>query len=256
MCIIAFAWQTDPDLRLLMIANRDEFHDRPTAPLARWPGDARIIAGRDLQAGGSWMGINHHGHVAAVTNVRTGLAPPAGKRSRGVLVSHFLESGLTARAAALHRAEDAAAFAPFNLLLLDRQECWWLTNWPEPQTALVEPGIHSLSNGSIHSRWPKTDRLRAQLGERLAADHGADKDPLLKALRDERRPEDALLPVTGVPLEQERLVSPIFIRSNHYGTRASTLLRLDSGGGEITEHRWGPEGDPQGTSHFVMNCPA
>jgi len=241
MCLVALAWKTHPRWRLLMAGNRDEFHARPTAALARWPApQAGVIAGRDLRSGGTWMGVNDAGHAAVLTNVRDPAAA-AGGPSRGALVAGFL-AGTTPAAASIDAlAGQAGDFAPFNLLLADAEGCHHLGNHPVTRQALA-PGVHGMSNGVLDAPWPKTQRLMAALEHWLALDDPA-LDGLWAALSDEWRPADADLPATGIPLELERHLSAAFIRGEDYGTRASTIIAIDPAGrGFIVERRFGPQG--------------
>ncbi len=243
MCVLALAWQAHPRWRLVLAGNRDEFHARPTAPLARWPEAPGLLAGRDLQAGGTWVGIDDLGRMAVVTNVRDPAQAGTRASSRGTLVSGFLRRRLPAAAMAAELLDEAAGYAPFNLLLADAADCVFIGNHPHPRHQALPPGIHGLSNGNdLHAPWPKTARLvRAMQG--WIADGGEDPDALWPALSDERRAEDAALPATGIGLARERLLSPVFIRDASYGTRASTLIAIDHGGrGWIRERRFGPGG--------------
>jgi len=240
MCVVAIAWSIHPRWRLVLAGNRDEFHARPTAPLARWPG-AGILAGRDLQSGGTWLGIDARGRVAVVTNVRDGLAQPQASLSRGGLPLAFLEGELDAAACSDRLRADGQRYAPFNLLLAEGDACWHLGNHP-PQDGPLAPGVHGISNGRLDAPWPKTRRLAGALRSWVEAD-ADDLAPLWQALADERGAPDAELPDTGVGLELERRLAPVFIRGQAYGTRASTIVLVDRDGrGCIHERRFGPAG--------------
>jgi len=241
MCLVTLAWKAHPHWRLLMAGNRDEFHDRPTAPLQRWPSPFdKVIAGRDLRSGGSWVGMNLSGQAAVVTNVRDPNAA-AGGPSRGELIASYLAGGQAATDYADDLARRAPEFAPFNLLVADAESCSYLGNHPQARLDLA-PGVHGMSNGALDAPWPKTRCLMGVLADWLAAgDDGL--EPLWAALADEQRAPDAQLPSTGVPLELERLLSSAFIRGPDYGTRASTIVAISmDGGGFIHERRFGPEG--------------
>jgi uncharacterized protein with NRDE domain len=240
MCVVALAWNAHPRWRLLLAGNRDEFHARPTAGLARWP-DSGLIAGRDLQSGGTWVGLDRRGRVAVVTNVRDGLAQPHVGPSRGALPVGFLDGVADAAdetAELLARAEE---FAPFNLVLADAGGCWHVGNHPVRREPLAA-GVHAISNGAIDAPWPKTGYLAAALRSWIDA-RSDDLQPLWTALADERTAPDAELPDTGVGIELERRLSPVFIRGDAYGTRASTIIAIDHDGhGFIVERRFGPNG--------------
>ncbi|MGV9673290.1 NRDE family protein [Gordonia sp. NPDC003504] len=244
MCLILFAVDASPYHRLILAANRDEFFTRSTEPVHAWP-DLPIIGGRDLQAGGTWMGVSTVGarRLAAVTNVRDGIAQPMpDKRSRGALPVDFLISGQMARASAGDFVEHAPDYAPVNLLLDDGDDIYWATNHPDPQLCRVEPGIHGLSNGLLDEPWPKVTRGVTAVGAHLEAA----PDRLLDILHDTVIADDAALPHTGVSLEQERALSPMFVDSGDYGTRASTVVRIGyDGHGDITERRYPRGQQPQ-----------
>ncbi len=257
MCLLTLAWKVHPRWQLLMAGNRDEFHARPTAPLAVWPAaEGTLRAGRDLRSGGTWAGISGSGRMAVVTNVRDPLAAQTGP-SRGALVAQYLRDTAPAgRYADWLAGSDrtasagtpaAPAYAPFNLVLADTASCEFLGNHPLQRQTLAA-GIHGLSNGPLDAPWPKTRRLNAALQAWL--DSGNDAlEPLWQALADTTRAGDADLPDTGIGLERERWLSSAFIRSAEYGTRASTIIALDAQGrGFIRERRFDPAGACVGES--------
>jgi len=240
MCVVAFAHGIHPHWRLVLVGNRDEFHARPTAPLARWP-DSGVIAGRDLQSGGTWVGLDTHGRVAVVTNVRDGYAQPHVGSSRGALPTAFLAGSMDAAGTTDDLLANADAYAPFNLMLADAEGCWHLGNHPRQREAL-SAGVHGISNGRLGAPWPKTRHLTAALQAWVHAGDDA-LDLLWRALADEHGAADAELPDTGVGIELERRLSPAFIRGETYGTRASTIIAVDHAGrGFIHERRFGPNG--------------
>lgn len=241
MCLVAFAWNVHPRWRLVLAGNRDEFHGRPTAPLATWP-DSEILAGRDLRSGGTWVGLGRRGRVAVITNVRDGLAPAFIGPSRGALPVEFLHGDAPALSHAAALSSTAGDYAPFNLVVADVEGCAYVGNHPASGAHVVAPGVHGLSNGAFDAPWPKTRRLREALQAWLAAGDD-DPAPLWQALADERPAPDADLPETGVGLDLERRLSPAFIRGRDYGTRASTLVLIDHDGlSRIHERRFGPDG--------------
>ena len=246
MCLIAFAWQTHPRWRLVLAGNRDEFHARPSAPLARWD-DGVVIGGRDLEAGGTWLGVTDAGRCCVVTNVRDPRDPQLGV-SRGLLATDYLKgvAGADAHARALQAI--AADYRPFNLLTFDAADAFYLGNRPVPKAQAVTAGIHGLSNADFNTPWPKTRALMQRL-EAWLGTHADDDDfaPLFAALADEHRAPDEQLPDTGVGLERERWLSSAFIRGELYGTRASTIVALGHDGrGVIVERRYGPLGREEG----------
>lgn len=240
MCVVALAWSCHPRWRLLLAGNRDEFHARATADLAPWP-DRGVLAGRDLHSGGTWVGLDRRGRIAVVTNVRDGFALPHAGPSRGALPIAFLDHQADAGATSAALLEDAAAYAPFNLILADAEACWHLGNHP-PQRDTLAAGVHGISNGRVDDPWPKTRCLTTALQGWV---EGASDDllPLWEALAEERPAPDAQLPQTGVGMALERRLSPVFIRGSDYGTRASTIIAVDHDGlGFIHERRFGPDG--------------
>lgn len=241
MCIILFAWQQHPDYPLVVAANRDEFHGRPAEP-ARWRGD--ICCGLDQRAGGTWLGVSRHGRFAGLTNFREPIADRApGNRSRGYLPLEYLDSDLSPRDYLRRVKDDSDQYAGFNLLVGDREALWFYSNRSDDSAFAVPPGVHGLSNGLLDDPWPKVNRGREKLSQVL--EQGVSDQALLAILQDHWRPEDADLPDTGVGLELERLVAPIFIQSEEYGTRASSAVLLPhSGTPELAEQRWGRDGKP------------
>ena len=245
MCVLAFAWRLHPDWPLVLAGNRDELHARPAAPLGRWADAPRLIGGRDLESGGIWLGISEDGRLAVVTNFRGFGSPDDGAPSRGLLARDFLAGeGRYARFA----TADLEAFNPLNMIVVEGAAARFFCNRPSAQVRELPPGLYGLSNGDLDAPWPKTRRLKAAMAAWLTArDHPA--EPLLEALADETRPSDAELPSTGLDLERERLVSPIFIRGEVYGTRCSTVIKVGSDGqGEAVERRFGPGGRPAGST--------
>lgn len=250
MCLVAIAWKAHPRWRLLLAGNRDEWHARPTAALAHWPGSG-IRAGRDLKSGGTWVGLDDRGRAAVVTNVRDPFATTAGP-SRGGLPVGFFETSADALAHAETLAAEADAFAPFNLLTADAEACVYLGNHPRVERHAIAPGVHGMSNGGFDVAWPKTRMLRTVMGKWIESGHD-DFDPLWRALADERIAPDAELPDTGVGLEMERMLSAAFIRGAAYGTRASTIIAIDHAGrGRISERRFGPDGVFEGET--TLRC--
>jgi len=248
MCIVIFAWQVDPQYPLLVAANRDEFHHRP-AEAARWRGD--VLCGLDLVAGGTWLGVSRAGRFATVTNFREPIIEqqPA-NRSRGMLPLGFLQGEQTPLAYLQTIEAEQQEYGGFNLLVSDGEELLWMNNrGAEPQP--VAPGYYALSNGQLYTDWPKARRGRALLQQlveqRVQQNMGpqATSQRLLDILEDDTLPEDDALPDTGVGLEMERLVAPIFIQAAAYGTRASSaVMQQRDGGFHFAEQRWQAGGAP------------
>jgi uncharacterized protein with NRDE domain len=257
MCLIAFAWRSHPRWRLLLAGNRDEFHARPSAPLARWD-DAPILGGRDLEAGGTWLGVSDTGCCCVVTNVRNPRDPQRGS-SRGLLAVDYLSGCADAATHAEQLRLAAADYRPFNLLTFDTHSAFYLGNRPAPRVQRVIDGVHGLSNADFNTPWPMTRALMQ--GLQAWIDDGGDLDftPLFEALADEQVAADAQLPDTGVGLERERWLSSAFIRGQDYGTRASTVVAIGhDGAGVIVERSFGPAGKFSGeiALHFGGSTPS
>ena len=235
MCVVFLALETHPRWRVVLAANRDETYARPTAPAAPWPDCPGVIAGRDLQADGTWLGATTDGYWAVLTNVRDLPAHREGARSRGGLPAEFLCGNERAEAYALHTFERRGLYNPFNLLVADREGVWSVSTHRDAPERLA-PGVYGLSNATLDTPWPKVSRGKRALAHALARDDLA-PDDLFAILRDAEPAPDDALPETGVGLEWERTLSPIFIASPDYGTRASTVLLLDREGGGLFVER-------------------
>ena len=239
MCLIAFAIAASPRWPLVIAANRDEFLSRPTLPLARWTtaSGQQVISGRDLLAGGTWLGATPGGRIAFLTNVREGKSLPA-PRSRGGLVTRWLEANSDAQSFVATFNEEFGDYGGFNLVLGDLQRnAWtWVTNkgvatTPEWHVQTLKPGVYGVSNAALNTPWPKTVELKRVLNTALAAQSdAADPDamqaPLWQALASRERASASGLPATGVSLALEEALSSAFVEfpENLYGTRNSTLL--------------------------------
>ncbi len=242
MCTLLFAWQVDPARPLIVAANRDEFYARPTAAATTWPRDGEdgpeIVAGRDLLAGGTWLGVTREGRFAALTNVREPSVPtPEHAPSRGGLVAEFLRGRASPAAYIAGLRPDT--FAGFNLIVGDAESLWYLSNRSGPARVL-EPGVYGVSNAALDTPWPKVRRGRENLA-RLVAAGEATSAALLALLADRAPAPDAELPDTGVGLAMERVLSPLFLVSAGYGTCSSTALAIHRDGTvEFHERSHGP----------------
>jgi uncharacterized protein with NRDE domain len=247
MCLIAVAWQAHPDYPLIVLANRDEFHARPSAPARFWDEAPQVVAGRDLSAGGTWLGVTRQGRFAALTNVREpGMRQ--GERSRGELVSTYLRGSVSAADSVAQATVDGAHYSGFNLLASDGDSLWWTSNRGAGPRRLAS-GVYLLSNHLLDTPWPKVERLRAGFLRQLAQ---PEPEALLALLQDEQEAADIDLPNTGVGLDMERLLSAPFIRSPHYGTRASTVVLAGHDRIRFIEQGHGPEG-PLARSGFAFD---
>jgi uncharacterized protein with NRDE domain len=246
MCLLAFAAASHPAYRLVLAANRDEFHARPTARAAWWGDDPHVLGGRDLTAGGTWLGVTRDGRWAAVTNVREpGRAPRAEAPSRGALVADFLREAHSAADFIAATAASAELWNGFNLLCGDAGGVWWLSN-RAPGPVAVPPGVHAVSNALLDTPWPKVAQIRADLELALSGSDSDLEEHLFQALARRDPAAVAELPATGVEPEVERALSSAFIDVPGYGTRASTVLRIAHDGlVSLTERSWRPgEGLP------------
>jgi len=225
MCLIAWNWQPGSPTPLLLIANRDEFYARPTLPLHGWQ-DAPIVAGRDLQAGGTWLGISRNGRLAALTNHRDPASLRTDAPSRGELVSAFLQADTRASDYLNALAGRADHYNPFNLLVFDGTQLMGLES-RHARVITMPPGIGAVSNADFLTPWPKLTHLSASLQKLLAQAHPSDAQ-LLALLHNPRLAADADLPATGLPLELERALSAAFVALPDYGTRACSVVRFEA----------------------------
>lgn len=238
MCLIVFAWRPGHRQPLILAANRDEFYVRPTLPLAPWEEDSHIYAGRDLEAGGTWLGITADGRFAALTNIRDPNQAP-GSRSRGELVAHFLSGSLSIDDYLLEVAEHSAEYGGFNLLVGNRDELHFL-NAANPLPQRLQAGIYGLSNAGLDTPWPKLMKAKSALSGQL---HNPQPEALFDLLADPHTAADSQLPSTGVGHATEKLLSSVFIASADYGTRASTVLIANADGSRrLIERSFGPHG--------------
>jgi uncharacterized protein with NRDE domain len=240
-------WRVDPEFPVVLAANRDEFHDRPTAGAAWWPGSAGILAGRDLKAGGSWLGVTNGGRFAALTNFRDPTAQPrADARSRGELVTEVLESGLPVEDTLTHLREVGGHYNGFNMIFSDGERLG-IYESSRGEGRILAPGLFGLSNHLLDTPWPKVQNAKNRLAALLTRDENA----ILDLLRDDRPASDAELPRTGVRLEWERLLSSAFVRADAYGTRCSTVFRLDRAGhATFDEWSWDRGGQQSGRERY------
>jgi uncharacterized protein with NRDE domain len=224
MCLLSFAWQPDTDIPLTLVSNRDEFHKRPTAPSDFWQDHPNLLAGKDLEAGGTWMGVTRAGRFAALTNVRQLPSPYQGQVSRGGLVKDFL-TGQATPEDYLNKIENTD-YDGFNLIVGDRTQCWYLGNRPlNSQPQRLQAGLYGLSNAQLDTPWPKTEQAKSQL-EKWLKQPSETQPPLYGLLHSQSRYDASLLPKTGIAEEWESLLSSPFIVSPEYGTRACTGLLI------------------------------
>lgn len=240
MCLILLAYAAHPMHRLIVLANRDEYYSRPTAPLDFWQDHPQVLAGRDLEHHGTWMGVTRTGRLAAITNYRAPHLLKNDAPSRGHLVSGFLLSD-EPPAQYLRRIDAKAdAYNGFNLIVGDSADLFYYSNMEGTIRKLV-PGIYGLSNHLLDTPWPKVLNAKQALAALINGGRETSPEAFLKVLQSRAIAADAHLPDTGVGAAWERMLSPAFISSPTYGTRSSTLLRIDSDGRlSFTERTWVP----------------
>ncbi|WOJ97555.1 NRDE family protein [Congregibacter brevis] len=261
MCLIVFAWQKHPRLPLLLAANRDEFHERPAAPAAYWNDTPQVLAGRDLQAGGTWLGISRSGRFAAITNVRDPAAHArSAPRSRGELTHDFLAGTTTPSDYLLSVANRMNEYQGFNLLVGDRESLWYLNGSAaeKSQPMALAPGIYGLSNAALDVPWPKVNLARNRLLSALDDSTGERKAPghseLRSCLADRSLADQHALDEENLGGDMARQLSAQFIVTPHYGTRCCTTLRSHlTGELEFEEQRFDSAGNLAGTEAFKLD---
>ena len=255
MCLIAFAWNAHPEYRLIVAANRDEWHDRPTAPAAWWNDHPQILAGRDLKAGGTWMGVTRSGRFAAVTNFRDPGDRKSTARSRGELVTAFLRGDETPAAFLAATKKVAHEYNGFNLIVGDGTSLAYFGSI-EGAIEILEPGVYALSNHTLNEPWPKVTMAKSALGAALQAKVSEDarQMAIYAILSNDTVSHDDALPNTGVGIEWERVLSPALIVTEKYGTRASTILSVaNSGGVSFEEHARANDGAVSSVAKFSFH---
>ncbi|MDY6790207.1 MAG: NRDE family protein [Thermodesulfobacteriota bacterium] len=226
MCLIIFSYHQHPDYRLILAANRDEFYDRPTSPLALWDDAPAVLAGRDLKGEGTWLGITKTGRIAAITNFRE--PPPVDPTapSRGLLVSDYLKGTEAPKTYLKHVKTIGYRYNGFNLLIGDKNELYYYSNKTEKIKEL-KPGLYGLSNHLLDTPWPKVEKGKEGLKKLVAGEKPINAEDIFRLLADRTVAPDSKLPDTGIDLNWERILSPVFITSDIYGTRSSSLILID-----------------------------
>ena len=249
MCLILFSYLQHDTYKLILAANRDEFYERPTQPARPWPEKEGVIAGKDLKAGGTWMGVQQNGRFAALTNFRDPAHERNGVVSRGKLVIDFFDGKMPPADYLAYVSQQAEEYNGFNLLVGDTNGFYHYSNRDNNITP-VGPGVHGLSNHLLNTPWPKVERGKARLLQ-LTQNGEIDQEIYFSMLRDKTRAPDHTLPATGVPLEWERILSSMFIHSPGYGTRCSTLLTITHDGAvDFWERTYPTDGSPPSTVFY------
>ncbi|RFB12575.1 NRDE family protein [Bacillus sp. HNG] len=249
MCLILFAYQAHPVYKLIVAANRDEFLQRPTAPIHFWEDEPTLLAGRDLEKMGTWMGVTTFGRFAALTNYRDPSEILEGKQSRGKLVKDALtyNGAITEYMKQLEKTN--SQYPGYNLLVGDLDNLYYYSNAGKI-IEKVKPGIHGLSNHLLDTNWPKVKRGKDGLSTIINGENLVEN--LLELLQNTDRPNDNLLPKTGVSLEWERILSSLFIQTNGYGTRSSTVLLMAEAEIQYVERTFSSSGTSDQTFRFPV----
>lgn len=230
MCLISLAFKVHPRYPLILIANRDEVYKRPARKAQFWveEGYPNILAGKDMEAGGTWLGVHKDGKWGALTNYRNFEHIKAHAPSRGELVLDFLKQEVSSQEYLEKIRKGGGEYNGFNLLLGDKEEIFHYSNISGVVTQ-VAPGIHGLSNALLNTSWPKSQRANRGL-EAVLKEEKVSIDGLFEILNDSTQAEEGQLPNTGLPLDMEKAVSSVFIKSENYGTRCSTLFLVKQDG--------------------------
>lgn len=253
MCLIAFAWDAHPDYRLLLAANRDELHQRPSQDMHWWPDQQDILAGRDLQAGGAWLAMSKSGRFATVTNYREGQQRRAGLESRGGLVTAFVAGKESPADFVAGIAGER--YAGFNLLAADDTGIWYVSNRGDGPRRLPA-GVYGLSNATLDTPWSKLVRTRDALSGLIASDE-VDETHLMRLLADRSVSPVSEIEQGHLPFELARAVTAPFIVTDQYGTRCTTVLRWNREGDvSLRERRFGAAGEKAGESEFRFSIAA
>jgi uncharacterized protein with NRDE domain len=256
MCLLVLAWRVHPRYRLIVAANRDEFHERPTEAMSRWPDPDDIVGGRDLRAGGTWLAMDRQRRFGVVTNFRELQRPAPQAPSRGNLIPDYLRNPPGARAYLDKLETRANAYSGFNLLLSERDSLWYASNRAETFATALSPGIYGLSNEFLDTPWPKLQRVRRRFDPLVKQPGEVAREELFDILADTAQAGvNENLPETGLSREWEQLLSSPFVRNEKYGTRCSTLVLQEPDGRLlITERRFDPEGTAIGDTEIRLGA--
>jgi len=229
MCLILFSYQLHTDYRLILTANRDEFYKRPTAPLDYWSDYPEVLAGRDLKGNGTWLGITRTGRFAAITNYREPALHKEKAPSRGILIGDFLTGNASPERYLKSVSKKSKAYNGFNLIAGDRSGLYYYSN-RATRVRQLQPGLYGISNHLIDTAWPKIQKGKSLLKDQLIGREKIDIKKIWEILADRSLPADEELPNTGVGLQWERILAPLFISSPDYGTRSSSIVLMEHSG--------------------------
>jgi uncharacterized protein with NRDE domain len=253
MCLVVLDWQPANNFTLRLVANRDEFLERPTAPMNWWPESTSsfgLLAGKDLRAGGTWLALDKRGRIALLTNIRSGYVGKSAARSRGELAIRFIESTMSAQEFIDSLQDSMADYGGFNMLVCDGRELSWFSN-EHPSAHILPAGIHVLSNQALDTPWPKVIKARQQMSEslpRFESELGQ-----LDILTDREVAPDEQLPETGVPKEWERILSAQTILTPTYATRSRCWLVADRSGVDVLEQQLDSAGEVAEDRRFTWS---
>ncbi|MGD1842922.1 MAG: NRDE family protein [Thermonemataceae bacterium] len=226
MCLIVIANEVHPQYKTILVANRDEFYERDTQAIHFWEESPNLLAGKDLVAGGTWIGVTKEGKLAAITNYRDPKRILDDAPSRGHLTKNYLQNDWEPLKYLMRMQFRAAEYNGFNLILGDKEDLFYYSNY-ERIIKKMDAGIFGLSNHLLDTPWPKVERAKQKIKDYLLTHQSLVISDLFALMKDTHQPEDEALPHTGVPLEWERILSSMFIKSPKYGTRSSTVILWD-----------------------------
>jgi uncharacterized protein with NRDE domain len=254
MCLIVFALDSHPRYRLVLAANRDEYFSRPTAPAAFWTDAPQVLAGRDLEAGGTWLGVTGDGRLAALTYFREPVVPVHRLPSRGKLAADFLAGTMTPEEYLEQLRREEGRYGGFNILFGTTGGFYYHTNRGDVSVRITA-GSHGLSNGLLDTPWPKVVAARERMGCLLRNDI-LEAEDLFALLSDRTSYPDPLLPDTGIGIERERHLSPIFIAGSDYGTRSTSIVLIDRENRlTFLERTWNERQEAVATVSFIIGAP-
>ncbi len=228
MCLLLVSYKTHPKYKIIIAANRDEFYNRPAAPAEFWIDEPDMLSGKDLKAGGTWLGITKKGRFASITNYRDPKTMKVNAPTRGELVTNFLRGDDSPLEYSKKLLSSADLYNGYNLLFADKESFNYFSNQTK-KLLVLSSGIYGLSNHLLDTPWPKVEKSKKSFKNILNEEH-ISSDNLFAILSDSSMPPDELLPDTGIGLEIERAVSPIFVKTPIYGTRSSTVILIDYNG--------------------------
>ncbi|MGG0657859.1 NRDE family protein [Rummeliibacillus pycnus] len=250
MCIVNFHFHNHSKYKLILVANRDEFYERPTKPAHYWEDEPNILAGRDLRQMGTWLGITKEGKFAAITNFRDPSLPVTGRYSRGEIIRNFLTNDIQPDLFINGLIKERQSYGGYNVILGDSNGLYHYNNVLD-ESKDIKPGTHSLSNHSLDTPWPKVAKAKTRLNEYVQTNPlEVNINDLFNLVSDRSMAHDDELPHTGVGLEMERLLSPIFIKIPNYGTRSSSVLLIDKNNHVTFVERTFHEGEFQFDKRF------